>query len=191
MQGILAVIFPLAVELSFQRSIVDRALAPLPVPLLAVEKIVAAGAQALIGGLLVFPAVTLVHAKGQAPGIHIHNWPMFAVVVFAGAVLAAAGGLFLGTVIDPRQMQVLFAAILLPMTMLGCVYYPWAALHHIRWLQLAVLANPMVYLSEGLRACMTPQLAHMPAAALLAVLVAGAGVLTVLATRTFTRRVVS
>jgi ABC-2 type transport system permease protein len=191
MQGLLAVIFPLTMELSWQRSIVDRALAPLPIPLLALEKIVAASIQALVGGLLVFPAVLLVHAKGQAPRVHVDNWPMFAAVLLAGAVLAAALGLFLGTLIDPRQVQMLFALVLLPMTMLGCVYYPWAALAHIRWLQIAVLANPMVYLSEGLRATLTPQLAHMPPAVFLAVLLAGAAVLCGLATRTFTRRVLT
>ena len=55
-------------------------------------------------------------------------------------------------------MQMLFAVILLPATMLGCVYYPWSALQHIRWLQIAVLINPMVYMSEGLRAVLTPVL---------------------------------
>jgi ABC-2 type transport system permease protein len=191
MQGIMAVVFPLVMELSWQRSITDRALAPLPVPLLAVEKIVAAGLQALIGGLLVFPAVLFVHAKGQAPSVHVSNWPLFVVVMLAGAVVAAAAGLFLGTIVDPRQIQVLFALVLLPMTMLGCVYYPWAALQHIRWLQVAVLANPMVYLSEGLRAALTPQLAHMPTVAFLGVLLVGAGALSVLAMRTFTRRVLT
>lgn len=158
---------------------------------LAVEKIVSAAAQALIGGLLVFPAVLLVHAKGQAPSVHISSWPLLIVVMVAGAVIAAAGGLFLGTVVDPRQIQVLFALVLLPMAMLGCVYYPWAALEHIRWLQIAVLVNPMVYVSEGLRATLTPDLAHMPTAAFLAVLLTGATALSVLAVRAFTRRVLS
>jgi ABC-2 type transport system permease protein len=144
-------------ELTFQRSIEDRALAPLPIPLLGLEKIVAAAPQGLIGGLLVLPAVLLVHAKGQAPSVHLGNWPLFLAVMLTGALVASAGGLFLGTRIDPRQIQVLFALVLIPMTMLGCVYYPWAALHHIRWLQIAVLANPMVYVSEGLRAALTPR----------------------------------
>lgn len=189
MQGIMAVVFPLVMELSWQRSIEDRALAPLPIPLLAVEKIVAAGLQALIGGLLVFPAVLLVHAHGQAPSVHIGNWPLFLVVMLAGALMASAAGLFLGTIVDPRQIQVMFALVLLPMTMLGCVYYPWAALHNIRWLQIAVLVNPMVYVSEGLRASLTPQVSHMPTAAFLTVLLAGATGLCLLATRAFTRRV--
>jgi ABC-type polysaccharide/polyol phosphate export permease len=88
-------------------------------------------------------------------------------------------------------MQMLFAAILLPATMLGCVYYPWAALHHIRWLQIAVLVNPMVYMSEGLRAVLTPGIPHMPMWAILLVLVGGTVIFGYLGARTFTRRVLN
>jgi ABC-type multidrug transport system permease subunit len=191
MQGMMAVIFPLMMELSWQRSITDRALAPLPIPLLAVEKIAAAGLQALIGGLLVFPAVLLIHAQGQAPDVHVANWPMFVLVLVASSLLAASGGLLLGTIIDPQKIQVLFALVLLPMTMLGCVYYPWSALHSIRWLQIAVLVNPMVYASEGLRAALTPQVGHMPAWAFLSVLVGGTALLAWAAMRKFTSRVLT
>jgi ABC-type multidrug transport system permease subunit len=191
MQGMMAVIFPLMMELSWQRSITDRALAPLPIPLLAVEKIAAAGLQALIGGLLVFPAVLLIHAQGAAPSVHVSDWPMFILVLLASSLLAASVGLLLGTLIDPQKIQVLFALVLLPMTMLGCVYYPWSALHSIRWLQIAVLANPLVYASEGLRATLTPQLPHMPTAAFLGVLVGGTALLCWLAMRTFTARVLT
>jgi ABC-type multidrug transport system permease subunit len=191
MQGMMAVIFPLMMELSWQRSITDRALAPLPVPLLAVQKIAAAGLQALIGGLLVFPAVLLIHAQGAAPSVHVSNWPMFVLVLLVSSLLAASVGLLLGTLIEPQKIQVLFALVLLPMTMLGCVYYPWSALHSIRWLQIAVLANPLVYASEGLCATLTPQLPHMPAAAFVGVLVGGTALLCWLATRTFTARVLT
>ena len=191
MQGMMAVIFPLMMELSWQRSITDRALAPLPIPLLGAEKIAAAGLQALIGGLLVFPAVLLIHASGAQPSVHVANWPMFVLVLVASALLAASGGLLLGTIIDPQKIQVLFALVLLPMTMLGCVYYPWSALHAIRWLQIAVLFNPMVYASEGLRASLTPQVGYMPPWAFLSVLVGGTAVLTWLALRKFTARVLT
>jgi hypothetical protein len=67
------------------------------------------------------------------------------------------------------------AVILLPATMLGCVYYPWSALHSIRWLQIAVLFNPMVYMSEGLRAVLTPGVGHLAMWAILLVLIGGAG----------------
>jgi hypothetical protein len=102
-----------------------------------------------------------------------------------------SGGLLLGTLIDPQKIQVPFALVLLPMTMLGCVYYPWSALHSIRWLQIAVLANPLVYASEGLRAMLTPQLPHMTAAAFLGVLIGGTALLCWLASRTFTARVLT
>jgi ABC-type multidrug transport system permease subunit len=191
MQGVIAVTFPLIAELSWERTIEDRVLAPLPVPLLGLQKIAAGGLQALIGGVLVFPIVLLVHAGGQAPNVHISNWPLFLFVFLTGGLASSALGLFLGTAIDPRQMQVLFAVILLPATMLGCVYYPWAALHSIRWLQILVLVNPMVYMSEGLRAALTPQVGHMATWAFLLALAAGTVGLTLLATRTFTRRVLT
>src|SRR6516164_9541483 len=148
MQGIMAVTFPLVMEFSWQRTIEDRALAPVPIGILAMQKITAGAAQAFIGALIVFPIVLVVHAAGQAPHVHVTSWPMLAFILVTASLLTASLGLLLGTVMDPRKMQMLFAAILLPATMLGCVYYPWAALHQIRWLQFLVLINPMVYMSE-------------------------------------------
>ena len=191
MQGVIAVTFPLVAELSWERTIEDRVLAPLPVPMLALQKIAAGALQGAIGGLLVFPIVLLVHAKGESPEVHISNIALLVVVFVAGATMSSALGLFLGTVIDPRQMQVLFAVVLLPATMLGCVYYPWSALHSIRWLQVLVLLNPMVYVSEGLRAALTPQVGHMATWAFLSALLGGTALLTSLAMRSFTRRVLT
>ncbi len=191
MQGIMAVTFPLVMEFSWQRTIEDRALAPVPIGVLAMQKITAGAAQAFIGALIVFPIVLVVHAAGQAPHVHVTNWPMLVFILVTASLLTAALGLLLGTVMDPRKMQMLFAAILLPATMLGCVYYPWAALHQIRWLQFLVLINPMVYMSEGLRAVLTPGTAHMPMWAILTVLVGGTAVFGCLGTRTFTRRVLN
>ncbi|RFU41092.1 ABC transporter permease [Actinomadura logoneensis] len=189
MQAMMAVIFPLMMELNWQRSITDRALAPLSVPMLAVQKITAAALQALIAGLLVFPCVLFVHASGQGPSVHVGNWATLVAVLVLGSAMSAAAGLWLGTLMDPQKVQMMFALVLLPMSMLGCVYYPWAAMDHIRWLQILVLANPMVYVNEGLRDALTPQVGHMPAWAYLSVLVAGTALLGWLSTRTFTRRV--
>ena len=191
MQGIMAVTFPLVMEFSWQRTIEDRALAPVPINVLAGQKITAGAAQAFIGALIVFPIVLLVHASGQAPHVHVTNWLALAFILITASLLTASLGLLLGTLMDPRKMQMLFAAILLPATMLGCVYYPWAALHHIRWLQIAVLVNPMVYMSEGLRAVLTPGIPHMPMWAILLVLVGGTVIFGYLGARTFTRRVLN
>ena len=191
MQGIMAVTFPLVMEFSWQRTIEDRALAPVPIGVLAAQKIVAGAAQAFIGALIVVPIVLVVHAAGQAPHVHVTNWPLLVVILVTASLLTASLGLLLGTIMDPRKMQMLFAVILLPATMLGCVYYPWAALHQIRWLQYLVLVNPMVYMSEGLRAVLTPGAAHMAMWAILAVLVGGTVIFGYLGARTFTRRVLN
>ena len=191
MQGIMAVTFPLVMEFSWQRTIEDRALAPVPIRVLAIQKISAGAVQSFLGALIVFPIVLLVHASGQAPHVDVTNWALFALILVFASLLTAALGLLLGTVMDPRKMQMLFAVILLPATMLGCVYYPWAALHHIRWLQILVLINPMVYMSEGLRAVLTPVLPHMPMWAVLLALVGGTVVFGYLGTRTFTKRVLN
>jgi ABC-type multidrug transport system permease subunit len=191
MQGIMAVTFPLVMEFSWQRTIEDRALAPVPIGVLAVQKIIAGAVQSFIGAVIVFPIVLFVHAAGQAPHVHVTNWAMFLLILVAASLLTAALGLLLGTIMDPRKMQMLFAVVLLPATMLGCVYYPWSALHHIRWLQIVVLINPMVYMSEGLRAVLTPMLGHMPMWGVLLALVGGTVVFGYLGTRTFTKRVLN
>jgi ABC-2 type transport system permease protein len=191
MQGIMAVTFPLIMEFSWQRTIEDRALAPVPISVLATQKIVAGAVQSFLGAIIVFPIVLVVHAKGQAPHVHVTNWLLLAFILITASLLTAALGLLLGTMMDPRKMQMLFAAILLPATMLGCVYYPWSALHHIRWLQMAVLVNPMVYMSEGLRAVLTPGTGHMPLWAIMLVLVGGTAIFGYLGARTFTKRVLN
>lgn len=191
MQGIMAVTFPLVMEFSWQRTIEDRALAPVPIWVLAIQKIAAGAVQSFLGACIVFPIVLLVHAPGQAPHVHVTNWALLILILAASSLLTAALGLLLGTAMDPRKMQMLFAVILLPATMLGCVYYPWSALQHIRWLQIAVLINPMVYMSEGLRAVLTPELGHMPMWAVLLALLGGTVVFSYLGIRTFTNRVLN
>ena len=191
MQGIMAVTFPLVMEFSWQRTIEDRALAPVPIGVLAVQKMLAGAVQAFIGACIVFPIVLFVHAAGQAPHVHVTNWFLFALIMVAASALTASLGLLIGTMMDPRKMQMLFAVILLPATMLGCVYYPWSALHTIRWLQILVLINPMVYMSEGLRAVLTPSLGHMPLWVVLLVLIGGTAVFGYLGTRTFRNRVIN
>jgi ABC-2 type transport system permease protein len=191
MQGIMAVTFPLVMEFSWQRTIEDRALAPVPIRVLAIQKIVAGAVQSFIGAVIVFPIVLLVHASGQAPHVHVTNWALFALILVFASLLTSSLGLLLGTIMDPRKMQMLFAVILLPATMLGCVYYPWSALHHIEWLQILVLINPMVYMSEGLRAVLTPVLGHMPLWGVLLALIGGTVVVGYLGTRTFTKRVLN
>ena len=191
MQGMFGTTMPLVMEFSWQRTIEDRALAPVPIAVLGLQKITAGAIQAFIGAIIVFPIVLLVHAAGQAPSVHVTNWFLFALIMVASSTVTASLGLLLGTVMDPRKIQMVFAVVLLPATMLGCVYYPWSALHSIRWLQILVLINPMVYMSEGLRAVLTPSIGHMPVWAVLLALVGGTIVFASWGVRTFRNRVVA
>jgi ABC-2 type transport system permease protein len=191
MQGMFGTTMPLVMEFSWQRTIEDRALAPVPIRVLAIQKITAGAIQAFIGAAIVFPVVYWVHAPGQGPHIHVSNWFLLALVMVTASALTASLGLWLGTVVDPRKIQMIFAIVLLPVTMLGCVYYPWSALHVIRWLQIVVLLNPMVYMTEGLRAALTPGIGHMPLWAILLALVGGTLVFGAMAVRTFNNRVVN
>ena len=191
MQGMFGTTMPLIMEFSWQRTIEDRALAPVPIRVLGIQKITAGAIQAFIGAAIVFPVVYWVHAPGQGPHVHVANWFLLAVVMVFSATLTASLGLWLGTVVDPRKIQMIFAVILLPITMLGCVYYPWSALHSIRWLQIVTLINPMVYMTEGLRAALTPGLGHMPLWAIMLALVGGTFAFGSMAVRTFRNRVIN
>jgi ABC-2 type transport system permease protein len=188
-QGMTASSAPLLLELSFERTIEDRVLAPVPVWMLGLEKIVAAAVQALVATSFAFPIVLLVHSAGQAPQVSVASWPLFLFIMVFGALLFSSLGMLLSTLMEPRQMQLLFTVILLPLTMLGCLYYPWSTLQSIRWVQIAVLFNPMVYLTEGLRSVLTPQIPHMPTWAFLLVLVGGVIVIGYAAALSFVRRV--
>jgi ABC-type polysaccharide/polyol phosphate export permease len=94
-------------------------------------------------------------------------------------------------VLDPRKVTLLFAVVVLPLTFLGCIYYPWAALTPVMWLKIAVLFNPLVYMTEGLRTSLTPELPHMPVWAFMFALAGGSVALGIVSLRTFHARVVT
>ncbi|SRR6266487_1798893 len=189
-QGLTAVTAPLVLELSYTREIEDRVLAPIPVWVLAVEKIIAGAIQAMLAAVVVFPLVMLIHAKGQAPSIDFHQWPLLVAVVLLAALFSSALALLLGTIIEPRRVSIIISIVIVPMTLLGCVYYPWSELSTLRWLQFITLFNPLVYICEALRATLTPSTLHMPLWVLLAVLGGGVLLVTASSVRTFTSRLV-
>ena len=85
----------------------------------------------------------------------------FAAVAVLVALLSATGGLALGCSVGQTQIGLMFSLVLAPMMMFGCAYYPWSALENFPMLQKAVLINPLVYASEGLRGALVPQLPHL------------------------------
>jgi ABC-2 type transport system permease protein len=187
--GIAAVALPLSSEFGITREIDDRVMCPVPVWAVAVEKICFSALQSMTGALLVMPLAILIPAKAVYPDIH--NWFLFIAVMVLASLLAGALGLAIGSTVSPKQIGLVFSIIVVPITFLGCVYYPWAGLKAIPWLQIAVLFNPIVYISEGLRAAVTPGVSHMPTWAILLALLFFLGILGRFGIRNFLRRVIS
>ncbi len=187
--GIAAVALPLSQEFGVTREIDDRVMCPLPVGAVAVEKVVFSAMQSVIAAALVFPLAYYIPSEPVLA--HVSSWPFLIAVLVLASLVAGALGLTLGTVVPPKQIGLIFGVVVVPITFLGCVYYPWAALTHIKWLQIGVLVNPIVYMSEGLRASLTPGLGHMPEGYILLGLTVFFALLMGQGMRGFRRRVVS
>ena len=187
--GIAAVALPLAQEFGITREIDDRVMCPLPIAAVAMEKIVFSAIQSVFAAALVFP---LAYYVPSTPVLaHVSSWWFLIVVLLLASLLSGALGLMIGTYVQPKQIGLIFGVVIVPITFLGCVYYPWAALKNIEWLQIGVLVNPIVYISEGLRAALTPTTGHMPEALVLVMLVFFLVLLTWLGMRGFANRVLS
>ena len=187
--GIAAVALPLSSEFGITREIDDRVMSPLPVYAVAVEKVCFSALQSIVGALLVIPLVFVVPTTPVH--VHVANWAMFVLTLVLSGLVSGSLGLAIGSNVQPRQIGLVFSIVVIPITFLGCVYYPWALLWHVRWLQIVVLVNPIVYMSEGLRTALTPGVPHMPALAILLGLLVSLGLLSTLGLKGFLRRVIS
>jgi len=187
--GIAAVALPLAQEFGITREIDDRVMCPLPVAAVALEKIVFSALQSMVAAAIVFPLAYYVPATPVIA--HVSSWPFLIAVLVLASLTSGALGLVIGTSVKPQQIGLIFGVVVMPITFLGCVYYPWAALTHMRWLQMGVLINPIVYMSEGLRGALTTGLPHMPEWLVLVMLCTFLCMLTMLGIRGFLRRVIN
>jgi ABC-2 type transport system permease protein len=77
------------------------------------------------------------------------------------------------------------------MIFFGCTYYPWSALKTFPILQKAVLINPLVYASEGMRATLVPQFPHLSITAVFVALVFFDALLLIVGLRQFEKKAVS
>lgn len=188
-QGIAAVALPLVNEFGRTKEIEDRLMAPVPVGMVAIEKIVFGSIQSLLAALVVFPVVYIIPATPVE--VHVSSWPLLVVVLLLASLISGAFGLVIGTLFKPQRVPLIFSTIVIPITFLGCVYYPWALLAPLRWLQVLVLLNPLVYVSEALRAALTPEVPHMAPEIFLGAIVAVLALLTAAGMRFFLRRVTS
>ncbi|MFJ9896662.1 ABC transporter permease [Streptomyces sp. NPDC091280] len=150
---------PLIMDFSWSGEIEDRLLAPLPGPLVAVAKLVFGTLCGLFAGLVMAPLGFLVLGTTGWP---LTAWPGVLLVLLLGSATGAGIGLALGTVVPPERISVTFSLVLAPLTFTGSVQYPWSSLGHLRWFQVISAANPLTYISEGLRAATLPHLRTIP-----------------------------
>lgn len=187
--GIAAVALPLSTEFGVTREIDDRVMCPLPVYAVAIEKVCFSAIQSIFAALLVLPLAYYVPSTPVL--LHVTSWPVFVLVLVLASLVAGALGLAIGSSVQPRQIGLVFSIVVIPITFLGCVYYPWALLSHVRWLQIVVLVNPIVYMSEGLRTALTPGVPHMPTFAIIGGLLVSLLALGGIGIRNFMGRVIA
>jgi ABC-2 type transport system permease protein len=183
--GMQTLAFPLVIEFGWTKEIEDRLMAPLPIDLVALEKVVFATFRALVATLVMIPVGVLV--LGSIPW----RWsgvPLFAAVVVGGSLLGACLGLVLGTAVQPNRINIVFSLVFTPLLFTGCSQYPWPSLEQLRWFQVVTALNPMTYVSEGLRAALVPAVPHIQPWICLCVIVAANVVLLALGMRGFRRR---
>ncbi|HEX2327664.1 MAG TPA: ABC transporter permease [Candidatus Angelobacter sp.] len=187
--GIQAVSMRLIMEFQFTREIEDRLLAPMEIGWVAIEKVVAGMMQAMISGAVVLPAGWLL--MGRHVGLTLAQPLAFIAILVLVALFAACGGLAMGCSVGQTNIGLLFSLILLPVTMFGCVYYPWSALKSFPIMQKLVLLNPLVYASEGLRGTLAPSVPHMPLIVVIIVLAVADTGLIMLGLNRFYRKCIS
>ena len=187
-QGIQAVALPLVQEFGYTREIEDRVMAPLPVWAVGAQKILSGALQGILAAAVVFPVAAVI----PVTPVHLHvRWAVLISVLVLATLLSGSLGLTIGTRIEPRQVNLVFSAIVIPITFLGATYYPWARLTPIPWLKNLVLVNPLVYMSEGFRAAVVHGVPHMPMVAIYAALTAFTAVLAWAGIAGFRKRVLT
>jgi ABC-2 type transport system permease protein len=188
LSSIQSVALPMVTDFGFTKEIEDRLLAPIPTGLVALEKVFNGVVQGVVATFMILPFAALpMHATAV---LTLPRLAALLAIAVLSSVVFSSFGLVMGTAIPPQHIGMMFAVIFAPMIFFGCTYYPWEGLRAVPALRWAVLLDPLTYVSEGMRAALTPDRPHMGLAVLLAVLVAlGAG-FTLLGLRTFDRKAI-
>ncbi|MFI6444078.1 ABC transporter permease [Kitasatospora sp. NPDC050543] len=193
-QGIQSVAIQMSQEFGYTREIEDRVQAPCPVWLVAVARVLSGAVQGMISAVIVLPIATVVHAPGVHARLDVHWWTAVTLVPLACLAMTSLG-LLLGTAFEPRNIGVMFGFVVLPLVFLGGTYYQWTRLSLVHvgsfhWLQVLVLANPLIYITEGMRAAFTDA-EHMPLYVIYPVLAGFCVLFLGLGLRNFRHRVLS
>lgn len=189
LSSIQSVALPMVQDFGWTREIEDRLLAPVPIWLVAAEKIFAGVLQGVIAALFVLPIARAI--MGPIEYLSFANVGAVLVITVLGAAAFSALGLFLGTAISPQQIGLMFGVIVAPMIFFGCAYYPWQGLSAVPVMKYLVLVNPLVYVAEGMRAALTPAAPHMSLPVVLVALVLITAIFWALGMRSFIKRAMS
>ena len=181
------VAFPLVLEFGWTKEIEDRLLAPIPIPLVAVEKVVIATLRGLVAATLMFPIGALVIGSAPWRGAGL---PLLALVLVLGGWAGGALGLVVGTSVPPSRINIMFSLILTPLLFTGATQYPWPSLDRLPWFKVVTALNPLTYCSEGVRAAVVPGVPHIAPWICVLVLVLYGAALTVIGMLGFQRRAV-
>jgi ABC-2 type transport system permease protein len=150
---------PLIMDFSWTREIEDRLLAPMPIPLVAVEKILFGALRGIVAALIMVPVGFLILDNVSWPA---SSWLPVAGILILGSLVGATIGMCVGTLVTPRRINIMFTIILMPLMFTGSTQFPWMGLTHVRWFQVVCALNPLTYVSEALRAELLPQIPHIP-----------------------------
>ena len=130
-----SVALPMVADFGWTREIEDRLLAPVPIGLVALEKVLSGVAQGVIAALFVLPIARLI--MGPIPGLDVRGLGSLLAITLLAAGTFSCFGLVMGTLINPAQIGLMFGFIVAPMIFFGCAYYPWqglvgGAVHEVR-----------------------------------------------------------
>jgi ABC-2 type transport system permease protein len=153
----------------------------------AAEKVLFATLRAITATVIMFPVGIAV--LGSIPW----RWsgvPLLVLIIILGALLGAALGLVLGTLVVPQRINIVFSLVFTPLLFTGCSQYPWPSLERLRWFQVVTAANPMTYVSEGMRAALVPEVPHIAPWVCLVVLAGSLALLLAIGVRGFYRRAI-
>jgi len=170
LSAIQSVALPMVQDFGWTKEIEDRLLAPISTSLVAAEKIVSGMIQGVISAAFVLPIARLV--MGPIPALTLSHAGEVTLVVLLGSLAFSA------------------LVIVAPMIFFGCAYYPWRGLDVVPAMKYAVLLDPMVYVSEGMRGALTPAVPHMPLSLVGGALVVIAGAFWITGIRSFYKRAI-
>ncbi|BDC35011.1 hypothetical protein Noda2021_09690 [Candidatus Dependentiae bacterium Noda2021] len=161
----------------------------LPVKLFIIKEIFFA---AIWGFLIVIPFFPLARVLlGSSFSAHSISWPLVFIMLFISA-LACAAYLFFATSLlkKTEQTRQLWMRVNVPMIILGGFWVPWHVMNaYSPLLGKAVLVNPLIYITEGLRQAIIGGDQFLPLTICIPVLLGFSVVFTLLSFYVFKKKV--